>query len=1507
MATQAAAAAAAAAAANNSNNQSGSPLMMLSMVDVEDEKVLERLRWIKYPVESRPLQLQQQLTNDNASKKRDLYWPTLLYKSHREAADLGNHQNFQHMLAEPLLEMLLADSDDDDDDADPGPVCRLLGFQDGTYMTLPKVKDTANDDSSSNNKTVPFVANMAKCFVQKTKKEKYFCMDLPEECELYDLYQAAVLEAKALLKDGNKSKRRLVGNSIDASTGHDNNNNHKKFKPSSDHENNGGGSHDGGEDKPDAATRVTFQNVRPALAPLQQQQQAEALQQVAASTTTPSTPASSSTGKKKKKKEPPATPPFQARSDIHNVSAGEPWKNIWFKMRCSGWTRRNARINENGDEKLIWTKPGCDPIQGVEGVDYFTSELGCQGYVHSKIPHWRPPAWDNHGAVEGPPILAPAPPNQHRRNHNNNRRGGSSATVITTDSSPGRSQPPPPARSVRRRAASQQASKYTAQTSLVAYKVKEQLWWRKSKVPTLSQVKPILHKLGIRRNESGSYVLPDAVTSGNSTSSSPPDLTDADMLRKYLCTKGVPAVPADKDDDEECQLTEQEQDVLHQWVSFAYVPVQDLEESLTTITLPPQQKILHLLAKFKFQMSDEKYFVPLVDQSGARGDARVEGLHFFRGLSQVRDYIRRAASLSWTKDDFDESDNSEDGMDEDDFPQEMALLRLWAASSPSPLPAYETSLAHLEKMESMLPQEDNEFESEVEDDDVDDDDDDSMSVSSEEASEEEEDAESIEEEQNIESEEESVQSGSTGRSDNSSAEGGATRHSMAGKRKAESTKHGKKTSTKKQKNLPWWQTESFPSEDTMKPILSKLGIFKQSKAFIIPGKDTEASLKTLESVRKFLCFHGIPVHGINKPSLNANEKEFLRRWVSFAHVPVTQKQCLKKITSILPLYEKHFAQGSETQFFDILSKVRFQKDSNGKGYYPPGIDSLGRDKETRMANLKEDIPQVREYIRCSERLTLDDKDGEIVEDSELRIDSDRLLALRLWGALEPSTLRSYIVDPSHAVAIAPAPTAKERRKMKNSIVVQELESLEYPVWWKETSLEDIQDEIEKLRNAKEASEKKAGSRLPRRPQENEHMMTIEQLEVAFSARMRIESKVRSSLSSKKPETIDGVIEDFIADFCEDHTLNQVEKFLAGDKKHIVRKYHHEKIESHFKDWLEYQETGVKPAKPTETEESKEQDSSPTPPPQSADVEKDAPKECAPSNNSPKDTGSETKGSLVLNLSQPSPPSGFETKDFSSPISTLKTVRASGSGNSSHTRSSLTEEGQKHLQSGARKSLVSDLEDTSTSQEASLYQSDKQVDSNYKGEKGDSASGDEDVESAKGLEVELESVSKSFAKDAAMQDGDSKDSVQQNAEDENAIAIESGEQQSIFEGDSHEDCEPHKLLLTQAEDQETPSVASLASRDQGAPTNEASDHDEDTFISYAAPGAEVNSPDNFSPVQTQHRPHAFLQLEADELNASAANPDSRRVTSEAPADLCTQPGGDGFASHYESDGESILFC
>ena len=78
------------------------------------------------------------------------------------------------------------------------------------------------------------------------------------------------------------------------------------------------------------------------------------------------------------------------------------------------------------------------------------------------------------------PVVAAARVNVHV----NRRAMPSSATVITVDPSPG-AKPAPPVRSFRRRAASQvgAASKYTTQSSLVAYKVQERLWWRKTKVP----------------------------------------------------------------------------------------------------------------------------------------------------------------------------------------------------------------------------------------------------------------------------------------------------------------------------------------------------------------------------------------------------------------------------------------------------------------------------------------------------------------------------------------------------------------------------------------------------------------------------------------------------------------------------------------------------------------------------------------------------------------------------------------------------------------------------------------------------------------------------------------------------------------------------------------------------------------------------------------------------------------------------------------------------------------
>jgi len=1133
-------------------NNATSTTCALPLEDVQDDKVLLRLTWIQFPREGR----QSLLTTSSSSSDKyyDLYWPALYYASHKEAADYGNHTNFQNMLAGPMMETLLEEK------PDPGPVCRLLGFDDGTYLTLP----AGAEDGDT--KTYEFAKNMMRLFVTNSKRDKYFDMSIESEAELWDLYQAAILEAQSLLKteqQQQKKKRMSLGTVTLVGGGN------KRFQPTStttttensnknaNNKTNLASTRDDDNNNNNNNNQVTFQ---------ERQSQPAAQPQPATPTRT-----THKNNKKKSKDETPATPPFTTDADILNVAADAPWKTIFLEMRRYGWSRRTVP-GENGTDVLIWTKPGCSYNTGTEGVDYFTSEEAVQDYVQSKVHYWKPPAWN-----------APPVPNNNNNNNNinarqqqqqqeaqNHRRDiniSSSATIITTDSSPG-TRPVPPVRSERLRR-SHAIPKYTAQPSLVAYNAKERIWWRATnkkldnskhvKVPTLTQVKPLLHNLGIRCNESGCFVLPDSIgTSHEGGGTGPPDLTNAQLLRKYLCTKGIPFVPG------KTLLSPEEQDVLHRWVSFAYVPLQHLEHALPNMNLPNDAKIQKLLSKFMFQNCDDKYFVPNVDKSGARGDFRVEGKHFFRGLAQVRDYIRRTASFSWTEDEFDESED-----EVKDFMEDKALLRLWAASSPSPLLCYETSWANIQKMESMLPKRSNVFPSDSEEPN------DEISEKEGSAEEQEDDCMSYsedEEEESIEASTESEEEDAHVSSSDENSEASSQATPVLTKRKSDIKEHTKNSKKAKQDTRPWWQRESFPSNDEIQPILAKLGIFKHGKFFVMPGKDDVKNLTNIEMVRSFLCSEGIPVHETLKPNLTEDEKELLRRWISFAHVPVTQKQCVNKLNAILPLYDKIFGteRGLEFRVSPILSDLRFSKDAYTGGYFPPGIDALGRDRKVRSAHLKETMSNVRQYIRCSENLTLVPPSDKAVPDSpvkdeEFDIDKNKLLALRLWAALDPSPLRSYKVPPSYTRVAPPEAfrtnTNEISKKNSRAQPREEPVVLDCPSWWNESSLEMLQDKIEKVRTA--------AAKVSGRRGFTPHM-TAEQLEMACDVRQRIEDKVREALSSKESLTIDDVVEEICDNFL-DLSMNSLQKFLCGDAKQLVFASVHKQTEKQLQTWIQSEE------------------------------------------------------------------------------------------------------------------------------------------------------------------------------------------------------------------------------------------------------------------------------------------------------------------------------------------------
>ncbi|CAB9508102.1 expressed unknown protein [Seminavis robusta] len=1206
---------------------------------VEDTSIGQRLRFVKFP------------RDYEVAINKSLYWPALFYSSHKEANSLSANEDFVESMMLPILEMRENGSDDD-----PGPVCRLLGFPDGGYYGLGDM-DVEDKD---NDVVISFSRNVNTCFVHESKKEDYFDKAVECEQELFECYQAAFAEAKTILAQVQLKKKRRF-------TSSKRRNLFKKARLDNNNGGGGGGSNNDDNDKPDSAAKVTFQESAPATnsvtaiaqPPLAHQppaasatqetqqavtnepqetatedapeetsnkatasQEEEMLQEVSTEETAteesteqevvavaavPVTAGSPARVKTTETMTPP-TPPFANKNLQKEVKPHTPWSEIWKKCRYVGWLKRVV----DGQDR--WLKPGRS-VNGEEGVDFFTSEAAVQAYIQSKIPHWRPPAW-----IEG----GNAQPSARRSANNNNQGMSSSGTVVTTDS--GCSKPAPaeqhqPNARPNRRA---KEHKYNDRALLGASGGKEHLWWRKFPVPTLAQVKPILFKLGIRRSEGGKFQLPEAVA-GIRDSLSCWELANSETLRKFLCTKGVPYVGGHD------ILEKQEQELLHRWVSFAYVPIDDLPGSLKSITLPTENKLQLLLSKFHFEKCGDHFYPPNNNLAGVTFEDRVEGVHIFNGSPRIRDYIRRTASFPWTKDEFEISDLEVKG-----YPEEKALLRLWAASSPSPLKTFETSLAEISHMERILPQAGNDFESDDEEGSIeasdvaqndDDSEDDSIRAAS--ASEEEKSSPdaSTSDRSDSDATSSSDVSGSSGSEDDASSgsesdHSDSSQHSIqsyetpvrksekaTGKRKAT----GKGSRRKKAKSGPWWRELAPPTWNEIRPLLGKLGIYQDAESnFIMPAQEkrevksarksraidsdesnmTEETpiLPNQESLRQRLCTHGVPILSpadARKPekALTPMEKEKVRRWAYSVFFPTSDYSFADAVQQALPTFQKSFVgRGIEHAAQNLLRQAGFSRDGFGSGYFPHGIDALGREREIRRQYLLKDLPAVRKYIRESRKLSLDDwtEDKEI----ESKMGTHAFLALRLWGSGDDAPLIEYKAKCELSVGddmfeLAPEEVAPVRRQKPSSVASKKQKKgtgaasvrqqkpsppasrkqkkdassrrgqpVSFPVWWHQPT-------DQKLREIIELDHRRRESKRYTPP-----AMTAEHIEIALMVRRQIVTEIQCS---QDDTTIDNFVQTIYESLGERD--DEVKPFLKGNVTLILHRNAADRIADKLTEWL----------------------------------------------------------------------------------------------------------------------------------------------------------------------------------------------------------------------------------------------------------------------------------------------------------------------------------------------------
>jgi hypothetical protein len=148
-------------------------------------------------------------------------------------------------------------------------------------------------------------------------------------------------------------------------------------------------------------------------------------------------------------------------------------------------------------------------------------------------------------------------------------------------------------------------------------------------------------------------------------------LATPDELAKYLCKHGIPDY-----DDKKKGISPPLRAMLRDWVASAFVP-----PDAVGMPVPSDSKCLQILAKLGWQRCDDKYYAPGADDNRTN---RIEGKDFFKGIDNLRLYLRSVEPL----DTVDEPDQDEFKSRVKVTQDDLAAIRLWAAQVPPPLPKF---------------------------------------------------------------------------------------------------------------------------------------------------------------------------------------------------------------------------------------------------------------------------------------------------------------------------------------------------------------------------------------------------------------------------------------------------------------------------------------------------------------------------------------------------------------------------------------------------------------------------------------------------------------------------------------------------------------------------------------------------------------------------------------------------------------------------------------------------
>jgi len=348
--------------------------------------------------------------------------------------------------------------------------------------------------------------------------------------------------------------------------------------------------------------------------------------------------------------------PVSGRSLTPDDKGFYDWRNLWPRLKVTGWTYRQGK----GLTNWLYARPNRNPHDknAQLGIDFFDSQDAVIEYCRQ--------ADIDEGEVKKTPKGA-AKSSKKRNSPTKTEQSG-----VTGDFDMEAIESPPAS---------------SSRTSPNKKRKVDSVWWKTHPVPTsMTAWRILVKKLGFRHSSTKGYRTPDCPKRGGEINVDFfPDIED---LRALLCKTGIPNFSS-------AELTEEERDIVKRWVATANTPL-GLDDKTSVAAL--QQVPIYsdvdawTLLRYRLDWTDvivsgeTRYYKP-----GAQDKTEASrGEDYFLSLCEVQDYLRaqgpfdRRLNYKWIDINTPSKGKGREAPNEISSSEYLALT-FWAARSPLPV------------------------------------------------------------------------------------------------------------------------------------------------------------------------------------------------------------------------------------------------------------------------------------------------------------------------------------------------------------------------------------------------------------------------------------------------------------------------------------------------------------------------------------------------------------------------------------------------------------------------------------------------------------------------------------------------------------------------------------------------------------------------------------------------------------------------------------------------------